>query len=233
MPNSSACSGVTRPVATGRCSVREPMSASMSRSSTWLSADAPPHASASPSIVTPKKPERRNSLGADEHPGRAGEEQQRHDPRLRQRDVVAKSRERRRLAAERTRDDDQTEAERGRRGAHVQCRRPGRIPAPRDDAPEGDRDEEGGERHDAPDEECGIREPRQHDVRHEQGQSDERDPPVRRPELEHGADDDEPDRRRRPRPSRAGRAPPARGRGEPRPYCSRSPRCSRSLLRRS
>ena len=38
----------TRPDATGRAFVRSPISGSMSRSSTWLSADAPPQASARP-----------------------------------------------------------------------------------------------------------------------------------------------------------------------------------------
>ena len=42
-PNSSARLGGTRPDATGRARVRSPISGSMSRSSTWLSADAPPH----------------------------------------------------------------------------------------------------------------------------------------------------------------------------------------------
>ena len=36
-----------------------------------------------------EEPERRHSLRADEHPGGAGEEEERHDPRLRQREVVA------------------------------------------------------------------------------------------------------------------------------------------------
>ena len=56
IPNSTACSGVTRPAATGRVSVRLPMRTSMSRSRTWFSADAPPQASASPSMVTTKSP---------------------------------------------------------------------------------------------------------------------------------------------------------------------------------
>ncbi len=51
-PNSSARAGGIRPAATGRARVRFPISLSMSRSSTWFSADAPPHASASPVIVT-------------------------------------------------------------------------------------------------------------------------------------------------------------------------------------
>jgi hypothetical protein len=50
-PNSSARVAGMRPAATGRRSVRFPMSRSMSRSSTWLSALAPPHASARPVIA--------------------------------------------------------------------------------------------------------------------------------------------------------------------------------------
>ena len=55
-PNSSACAGGTRPAATGRFSVRLPISRSMSASSTWLRALAPPHASARPTIVVTKSP---------------------------------------------------------------------------------------------------------------------------------------------------------------------------------
>ena len=50
-PNSSACAGGIRSAASGRARVRFPISLSMSRSSTWFSADAPPHASARPLIV--------------------------------------------------------------------------------------------------------------------------------------------------------------------------------------
>ena len=93
--------------------------------------------------------ERRDALGADEHPGRAGQEQERHDPRLRQRQVVARRGERRRRSAQGARDDEEREAE-GRRGGHsdVQRHRPRRIAAPRDDASERDRDEERDERGD-------------------------------------------------------------------------------------
>jgi hypothetical protein len=55
-PNSSARLAGTRPVATGRARVRLPISLSMSASSTWLSALAPPHARASPSSITPRSP---------------------------------------------------------------------------------------------------------------------------------------------------------------------------------
>ena len=55
-PNSSARLAGTRPEATGRAFVRSPMSGSMSRSRTWLSADAPPHASASPTIAATASP---------------------------------------------------------------------------------------------------------------------------------------------------------------------------------
>ena len=47
-PNSSARGGATRPDTSGRLAVRPPMRASMSRSSRWLSALAPPEASAPP-----------------------------------------------------------------------------------------------------------------------------------------------------------------------------------------
>ena len=50
-PNSSARLAGTRPDATGRRFVRAPMSESMSRSSTWLSALAPPQASARPTVA--------------------------------------------------------------------------------------------------------------------------------------------------------------------------------------
>ena len=50
-PELERARGGTRPAATGRVSVRSPISRSMSASSTWLSALAPPQASASPTIV--------------------------------------------------------------------------------------------------------------------------------------------------------------------------------------
>ena len=55
-PNSNARLGATRPDATGRERVRSPISGSMSRSSTWLRADAPPQASASPTIAATARP---------------------------------------------------------------------------------------------------------------------------------------------------------------------------------
>ncbi len=55
-PNSSARLGDTRPEATGRRFVRSPISGSMSRSSTWLSALAPPQASARPTIAATAVP---------------------------------------------------------------------------------------------------------------------------------------------------------------------------------
>jgi hypothetical protein len=45
-----------RAAATGRARVRSPIKRSMSRSSTWLSALAPPHASARPAIVASVSP---------------------------------------------------------------------------------------------------------------------------------------------------------------------------------
>jgi hypothetical protein len=48
----------------------------------------------------PEGRERRHAAGADEHPGRAGQQEQRHDPRLGQRDVVAPGRRGDGLAAE-------------------------------------------------------------------------------------------------------------------------------------
>ena len=79
----------TRPEATGRLAVRSPISLSMSASSTWLSALAPPHASASPIVITVRSARFGHATGADEHPGDPGDQQQAHDPRLGQRDVVA------------------------------------------------------------------------------------------------------------------------------------------------
>ena len=55
-----------------------------------------------------------------------------------------------------------------------------------------------------------VREAREHDVRDEQGQRDEGDPPVRRAELEHRADDDQADGDR------------ARDRGQPEQHARRT-----------
>jgi hypothetical protein len=53
-PNSSARPASMRPAATGRFSVRLPISRSISASRTWFSALAPPQASARPAIVATK-----------------------------------------------------------------------------------------------------------------------------------------------------------------------------------
>jgi len=55
-PNSSAYDAGTRPAATGRERVRFPISRSMSASSTWLSALAPPQASARPAMAAAASP---------------------------------------------------------------------------------------------------------------------------------------------------------------------------------
>ena len=55
-PNSSAYAAGTRPAVTGRARVRSPISESMSRSSTWLSALAPPQASARPTVIATRSP---------------------------------------------------------------------------------------------------------------------------------------------------------------------------------
>ena len=62
--------------------------------------------------------ERRQASRADDHAARAGEQEQRHDPRLRQRHVVAPGAGGDVLAAEglRARDERGCERERGRRG---------------------------------------------------------------------------------------------------------------------
>ncbi len=88
------------------------------------------------------------------------------------------------------------------------------IAAPGHDPAECDRDEERDEGEDRQRPRRRVREPREQDVRDEQRQRDERDPPVRRPELEHGAHDDEPDGRG----ARSDRQPEedARRHGDPR-----------------
>jgi hypothetical protein len=53
-PNSSPRAAGTRPAAIGRFSVRLPISRSMSRSSTWFRALAPPQASARPTSAAAK-----------------------------------------------------------------------------------------------------------------------------------------------------------------------------------
>ena len=154
--------------------------------------------------------ERRDALRADEHSRGTGEEKQRHDPRLRQREVVAGGGERRCLAAEGSDDDDQGRAERNCRDTHVESRRPRGVAAPRHDASQGDRDQEHPEHDDRPPHEGRIREPGENDVADEQRQRDEGDPPVRRSELEHCADDHQRDRDRRSPPQTPGTARRAR-----------------------
>ncbi len=61
----------------------------MSRSSTWLSAEAPPHASASPPSVASTSPSGGTPARPDEQTAERGQEQQHHDAGLRQRHVVA------------------------------------------------------------------------------------------------------------------------------------------------
>ncbi len=137
--------------------------------------------------------ERRHALRADEHASGARDEQQAHDARLRQRDVVAPGGERRRFTAERAGDGHERGSERDGGRPDVQRDRPRRVVAPCDDTTERDRREEHDERADAPNEERRIRDPREDDVRDEERQRDERHAPVRRGELEHGAHDDEAD----------------------------------------
>ena len=76
-------------------------------------------------IAAANVPSRRQPSRADEHAGGAGDEQQRHDPRLRQRHVVAPRAERQRLAAERQRGAD----ERCRRAQRPRTRRGATSPS--------------------------------------------------------------------------------------------------------
>ena len=139
--------------------------------------------------------ERRDALRADEHSRRAGEEKQRHDPRLRQREVVACGGERRRLAAEalrrRRRALLRTRSPRARRGApsptwrrrSTPRRRPGAIATRNTASATTVRRTSDGYASRA-----------STTLRDEERQRDESDSPVRRSELEHRADDDQPDR---------------------------------------
>ena len=182
----------------------------MSRSSTWLSADAPPQASASPTMVTAKRPSGGTPWAPTNIPAAPVSRSKRHDPRLRQRQVVARRRERRRRAAE-------------RRGEHEQARR--RTPtaaaptcstlaqvAPSLQAttpPSATANEERARpRPTALAKRLRIREPRDDRVRDEQRQRDRRQAPVRRAELEHGAHDDEAHTERGSRQPTAGGARP-------------------------
>ena len=54
-PKATARRGGIRPAATGRLAVRGPIRRSMSRSSTWLSALAPPHARAPPTTSAARR----------------------------------------------------------------------------------------------------------------------------------------------------------------------------------
>ncbi len=146
-------------------------------------------------MVARKSPAVRPALGADEHAGGAGEQQQRHDPRLRQRDVVAPGPERQRLAAEREHERHERGRERRRRRRRRAARPPSGLVDEGDEAARGDRErasapsaaERGGEQArvgDAGDDDRGD----------EQRERDECGGPVPVLGLERGADDD--DRRR-------------------------------------
>jgi hypothetical protein len=91
----------------------------------------------------------RHAARADEHPADAGQQQQRHDPRLRERDVVAPRAPRHRLAAMGERRHDERCSERRCRRREVNARRRQQ----RGQAEERDRDER---RHD----ELSVPEPR-------------------------------------------------------------------------
>ena len=84
--------GEIRPAATGRDAVRGPIRRSMSRSSTWFSALAPPHASAPPSTSAASGSSAGAPPARGDHRAHRGQHQQRHDPRLGQRHVVAPAR---------------------------------------------------------------------------------------------------------------------------------------------
>jgi hypothetical protein len=143
-----------------------------------------------------EEPEWRYALRADEHARGARQQEQRHDPRLRQREVVACGGERGGLAPAGPRQADERYAEGDGRGADVKCNRPGRVAAPRDEAAESDRGEQRDERGGRESLRRRVRDPGQEEVPDEQRQREERDAPVRGPELERGAHDDEPDRDR-------------------------------------
>ena len=119
-PKLNARSGGMRPAATGRFSVRFPISLSMSLSRTWFRAEAPPQARASPAIAAANVAHDTSPPAPAKNPPAAGEEEQRHDPRLRQGDVVAPRSSRRRSSV----------AERGA-GRHGRGLRARRLRAPR------------------------------------------------------------------------------------------------------
>ena len=96
MPKAIAAAGETRPEATGRSAVRAIMR-SMSRSTAWLIAPAPPAERAPPRQVRRIRPER--GVAGHVHRRHRGEEQQRLHLRLGQRQVVADDGGRRERAA--------------------------------------------------------------------------------------------------------------------------------------
>ena len=134
----------------------------------------------------------RPAAGADEHPGRAGEEQQRHDPRLRQRDVVAPGAER-----DAARRGTRGRARRARRRARLRRRRrgaptdPAGVVGERDEAAGRDREQHQRRARRRSRREARVGETRDDDGGHEQRQRDERRRPVAAAELERRADDDD------------------------------------------
>ena len=197
-PNSSARGAGTRPDATGRAAVRSPISRSMSRSITWLSALAPPHASARPSEHRRELDAAGPAARADEHPGGSGQEQQRHDPRLRQRHVVAPRPERERLAAERDGERHERRGQRRAGGGDVDDDRPAsRRPSTRRARRSRSREHQH-ERHAPPARTSrGYASDRRDEDADEERKRDERGAPVRAAELERRARDDRAGRDRR------------------------------------
>ncbi len=87
------------------------------------------------------QPERRPALGAEHQSSGSGDEEQRHDPRLRQRDVVAPRRPRNLdAAAEHENGGHDGSRERQRAQSDVHRIRPGRLVRERDDPADGDLD---------------------------------------------------------------------------------------------
>ena len=78
MPNHSARVGEITPDGIGRHAVR-PISGSMSRSTKWLMAPAPPDISAPPSSVAKNMPRSRQTPRGDDHRRGGRRQQQRHD----------------------------------------------------------------------------------------------------------------------------------------------------------
>ena len=122
-PNSSARAGATRPDATGRACVRSPMSWSMSAVEDVVQGRRAAAGEREPAERGDGEAERRPPLRAENEPAGARDEEQRHDPRLRQRDVVAPRRARGLdAAAEHQRGSDHR---RGERRAHPKRCAPG------------------------------------------------------------------------------------------------------------